>query len=139
MKAKQVEQGHIICLFKGEKIAESLQKYCEGNNLRLGLITAIGAASDITLGHFSLESKEYTEKIFNRSYEIISLKGNLTEREGKSHLHLHVTLSDDEMKIVGGHLKEGTASATCEVFILALNGKVERKLDKETSLNLMDL
>ncbi|MBM3200738.1 DNA-binding protein, partial [Candidatus Woesearchaeota archaeon] len=78
-------------------------------------------------------------KTFKKPLEIISLIGNAALFNGKPMIHAHVSLSDDKMKVFGGHLKEATVSATCEVVLRAFDEKVARKEDLKIGLKLLDI
>ena len=51
--------------------------------------------------------------------------------------HFHISIGDDEGRVWGGHLNRAVISATCELVVTVLDGRVERKPDPETGLNLM--
>lgn len=72
-------------------------------------------------------------KIINEykgSFEIVSLVGTVESGNG----HLHISLADNDAKLIGGHLKEGTiVGVTAEVVIVALdNMSFTRVFDKNT-------
>jgi hypothetical protein len=70
--------------------------------------------------------KEYNEK-----FEIVSLVGTLSQ-DG---LHLHISLSDKEGNVIGGHLKEGCVIYTTAELIIGEEESLRfcRKLDEETN------
>ena len=139
MKARKIGNDFIIRLEKGDKIIESLKKFCTENRIKLGYFTGLGAVSTATLAHYTVENKKYTEKTFSGPLEIIQLNGNITKMDGKPYLHAHIILSKKSMEAVAGHLVEGTVSATCEIVLRTLKGRVGRKRNEEIGLNLMDI
>ena len=50
--------------------------------------------------------------------------------------HLHMSAGDENGHVFGGHLNEATVSATCEMVIEIIDGKVDRYFDEEIGLNL---
>jgi len=54
-------------------------------------------------------------------------------------LHCHITLGDDKMNVIAGHLNEGKIAATCEIILVELDGKITRKHDDFVGLNLLDI
>ncbi|MBI4159907.1 DNA-binding protein [Candidatus Wolfebacteria bacterium] len=56
---------------------------------------------------------------------------------GKVVIHAHGSFSDKEMKVVAGHVKRLVVSATCEIFLTAMDGKLEREYSEEIGLNLL--
>ncbi|MDP7116294.1 MAG: DNA-binding protein [Candidatus Woesearchaeota archaeon] len=139
MKSTKKQNTFIIRLEKDEKIIESLTQFCEENNIKAGSFHGLGACEEATLAHYNLETKEYTEKTLKQPLEILHLNGNISEMEGKPYLHVHIVLSDTEMKALGGHLKEAIVGPTCEIFLTPLENAINRKKDKEIGLNLLDM
>jgi len=65
--------------------------------------------------------------------------GNITTMNNEVYLHCHITLSDEKMNAIAGHLKEGTIAATCEIVLVKLNAKLNRKYDDFIGLNFLDI
>ena len=71
---------------------------------------------------------DYFEKV--EDYEIVSLTGTISKGEA----HIHISLSDEQGKVIGGHLEEGCLiNTTCEVVLGVLEEyESTRKFDKNT-------
>ena len=139
MLYKKTNQKYIVKLTKGEKVLEELTKLCESEGIQSGVLRAIGAIRGAELGYYDLDNKKYSYKKMDGDYEIASLTGNVASLDGKIFIHAHVVLSDANFPCHGGHLKEATVGAVCEVFLEPLEGEVTRKMDEEIGLNLIDL
>lgn len=140
MKFKKINNNHIIKIEKGEEIIEMLTKFCEDNNIKSGRVSGIGGANNVALSYYDLERKIYITKIFKgKNYEIISLNGNIAVMEGKTILHIHITLGDENYNVFGGHLKSAVIAITGEIIISMTGDVVRRKFDNEFKLNLLDL
>ena len=50
--------------------------------------------------------------------------------------HIHMSCGDQAGKVFGGHLNKAIVSATCEMVIDIIDGKVDRYHDEEIGLNL---
>ncbi len=50
--------------------------------------------------------------------------------------HLHMSAGNDKGEVFGGHLNRAIVSATCEMIINIIDGKVDRYHDDEIGLNL---
>jgi hypothetical protein len=135
VKKKTIGEKLVVRLEKGEEIVRNLEKVLREEGISAGAFQGIGAVSGATLGHYSLTSKEYREKEFDRPLEIVSLQGTVTE-EG---IHPHVCLGTKEMKTYGGHLVEATVAATCEVVVTPAPGSLNRYHDEEIGLDLLDI
>lgn len=139
MVSKKVDQQWILKLEKGEEIVQSVTKFCIENEINLGSMTGIGAVDNAKIGFFDTKKQKYETKNLSEDYEITSLNGNISMKEGKPFLHLHITLANNEYNLLGGHLFEATVSATCEIFLSEITGIISRKLDPTTGLYLLDL
>ena len=125
----------VVRLDKGDKIAESLLKAVKAERLSSASITGIGAVDDFEVGVFDLEKSDYNRFHYTGNHEINSLVGNLTAKDGAPYLHLHITCTDQEGKVVGGHLLDGNISLTAEIFLQPFDAKIERKYDETLGIN----
>ena len=50
--------------------------------------------------------------------------------------HLHLSAGNERGQVFGGHLNRAVVSATCEMVIRLIGGKIDRKYDDVTGLNL---
>ena len=91
------------------------------------------------LGYFNRGTREYLRRTVSEEMEIVSLAGNLTNKESQPFAHLHIVLGGRNHEAVAGHLFEGKTGATCELIVRPLTGFVQRKLDPATGLYLLDL
>ena len=123
---------------KGEEICEQLKVICLKEGVTLANISAIGAVGEFTVGVFSPESKTYKANTFSGDYEIVSLLGNVTEKDGKYYSHLHMSAGDSEGRVFGGHLNSAVVSATCEMLIEVMEGRIDRKFSDEIGLNSLE-
>ncbi len=140
MKAKKITVNRwIIRLEKGEEIVEALKKFSTQQSFTGGQFTGIGAVGSVTVGLFEIESKQYHSLELVGDFEVTSLMGNLSTMKGEAYLHLHVTISDKNHRVYGGHLNQGVVSATAEIIFEELPDLGERYFDDETGLNLLDL
>ncbi|HOJ10859.1 MAG TPA: DNA-binding protein [Clostridiales bacterium] len=123
---------------KGEEIIESIKKICIKEKTALGKVSALGAVNRAKIGLFETGIKKYHSAELSGDFEITSLSGTITEMDGEPYLHIHINLAGADHKTFGGHLNEAYVSATCELVIDVINGRVGRKFSKEIGLNLME-
>ncbi|MFN4217786.1 MAG: PPC domain-containing DNA-binding protein [Candidatus Bipolaricaulia bacterium] len=120
-----VESGQdiIVRLQPGEDLFESLGSL----NLTAGaIVCGIGMLRDVTLAFWT--GREYKEHEVSGPAELLSLQGNFSVRQGKSHIHCHAVLGLEDGSTVGGHLSKATVHETNEIYIRRLSGIVmERK------------
>lgn len=137
MQSKKIKNDYIISIGRGEEIIQTLMGFCEKNKIGLGHFSGIGAVNKAELAHYSVEAKKYSGKTINGPLEILNLTGNITSMGGKCCIHAHITLSDEKMNAIGGHLKSAVVSAACEVFLTDFGSKAEREYNKEIGLNML--
>ncbi len=139
MEFEYKEGIYIIRLSKGEEILSTLTEFCSRHQIQSGWISGIGAAQKITAGYYDLIRKEYIWKEFENVYEIIPLTGNISLKENKVFLHLHINFTDHDLKSYGGHLKSAIVNPTLEVIIYKLDQHLVRSFHAETGLYLLHL
>ncbi len=129
---------HIIArIDRGEEILEQLAAISAAEDVRLASVSAIGAVGDFTVGVFKTKEKEYLANSFSGDFEIVSLTGTVTTRDGAFYAHLHMSVGDEQGRVFGGHLNRAVVSATCEMVITVINGTAERRFSDEVGLNLL--
>ena len=85
---------------------------------------------------YDVDKKEYHEIDFEGNYELTSLIGNITKKDGAPFVHAHITMSDHLCKAYGGHLFKATIAAAGEFFIKVTESLIDRKFDKNIGLYL---
>ncbi len=133
--------NYVVRLEKGEQLIASLEELVAKEQISGAWLSGLGAALWVELGYYDLENKEYIWKRIDETLEITGLTGNVAWSDGKPALHIHGSFSDKSMNGYGGHVKELSVGGTCEVFLHMLQGneKLQRKQDKDTGLNLLDV
>ena len=139
MRSKKIKDTYFIRLERGEKIVESVKDFCSSNDIKCGYFSGIGALNEVELAHYIVEDKKYTSKMLKQPLEIVNLTGNIATLDDDVYLHCHITLSDEKMQAIAGHLNEGKIAATCEIILVELDAKINRKHDDFIGLNLLDI
>ena len=139
MEYRKFEQGYVLRLDPGEEVLACLTKLVETENIQLGTVSALGAANNITIGIFDTAEKNYYARQYTGDYEISSLIGNVTRKDGEPYLHLHITIGNPVTgELHAGHLSSCTISATLELFLQVWSGQIGRKFSDRVGLNLLD-
>ena len=139
MNYKRFNNTIIAKIDKGEEIITKVMEICEIENVKLANINALGAVDEIEIGLFDTKEKKYYSQKFSGDFEIVSLTGSITTKDGKLYNHIHIAVGDREYKVIGGHLSKAVVSATCELFMHIVDGVVERNFNDEVGLNLLKL
>lgn len=137
MEYKKFEDTYVVRLNKGEEVITKLREICQKEDIKLAEITGLGASNLVEIGVFNVNTKEYSTKIFEGMFEITSLIGNVTRKDGDVYLHIHINFGDETGDVKGGHLVKSNISATSEIIIRKINGEIGRELSEEIGLNLL--
>ncbi len=138
MEYRKFDDSYVVRLNRGEEVITSLKELCDKENIKLAEITGLGASNLVEIGVFNVNTKEYNTKVFKGMFEITSLVGNATRKDGDVYLHIHINFGDENGTVMGGHLVRSTISATSEIIVRKINGEVGRKLSEEIGLNLLE-
>lgn len=118
-----------IRLHDGQDLLLEIKKLAEANSIEAGvIISAVGSLKASTIRVPIIDGN--VKYIHPQNLEIDSVHGTVSKHGN----HLHISVSDLEGRVWGGHLKEGCIiRTTCELVIGIVEGKVfTRALDKET-------
>lgn len=126
--------NHAFRLIRGNDIKKEIITYCQKKNIEAGVIvSAVGCIKHL---HIRLaEANDYIDK--DENYEIVSITGTVS----KDAAHIHISVSDNTGKTIGGHLKEGTiVDTTCEVVVHELEDYIfTREPDSVTGYNELSI
>ena len=114
-------------LKQNQDLKKEIINFTTNKKLSAGfIVTCVGSLKSAKLRLANEEIKE-----FNQNFEIISLTGTLSQNGP----HLHISLADNEGRVIGGHLKEGCLINTTAEVIIGDNEnmKFSRKFDQKTN------
>lgn len=137
MKAKLSGDTLVIRGYVGEDIVEVIKKACEENKVKAGCVTAIGAVDKCEMGAYSVAKKEYHKNLYEGEFELVSLVGNISEKDGEVYTHFHVSIADKDGNIYAGHLNYARICVTLEAFVKVIDTKIDRELDEEIGINMI--
>lgn len=136
MDYRRFGDTYVVRMDRGEEVVEQLRELAEKESIRLAGVEALGATDDFTVGVYDVEAKQYHARRFEGAYEIVSLLGTISTMNGAFYQHLHLCAAGLDGQAVGGHLNSARISATCEMLVRLIDGRVDRERDGETGLNL---
>lgn len=121
----------------GDDVVRGILDFAEKQGIEAAWLSGIGSAKEVELGFYDLKKQEYRKKTFAEPLELLEASGTLAVMDEKPALHIHGVFGGGDYKTIGGHIHRMTANATVEVFIHKIDGRLERKRDPETGLNLL--
>jgi len=139
MNYKRVNSKILLSLDKGDDIFESLNRVIDKENLKCCWLSGIGAIENVVLGAYPSKLKKYVKKTFDDEYELTNLSGNISLKNDKPFIHIHINMSDEECNAYGGHLFSANIAVTGEIIIDIINYDLHRKKSEEIGLHLWDL
>lgn len=144
MKSKLLYESNGLRTFalifdKGDAVREKLLEFSTANRFSNVQLTAIGAFSEVTLGYFDRQQRDYKNIPVKEQVEVLSFAGNIVQKEGRPLLHAHVVVGRSDGTALGGHFLGGKVWPTLEMVITELPVHLNRTLDEETGLPLINL
>ncbi|MBD3251678.1 DUF296 domain-containing protein [Candidatus Uhrbacteria bacterium] len=124
----------------GDLLREEIERRASENDIKAGvLLSIVGGLKHAELRMAGSEPDAQSFMSFEGPFEIVSGTGTIS----KNGCHLHVSISDREGNVFGGHLRKGCAVAyTAEIVIGIFDDVVyTREMDEETGfkeLNITD-
>ncbi len=137
MEYKRFGPHVIVRMDPGEELLEQLAVVAGKEEIRLASVSGLGAVNEFTVGVYKTTEKQYLSKHFTGAFEIVSLTGTITTKDGAFYPHLHMSAGNERGEVFGGHLNSAVVSATAELVITLIDGTVERRFDETIGLNLM--
>jgi len=136
MEYQRFDETFLLRLDRGEEIIDCLRRFAQAEDVTLAHVSALGAADAFTVGVYDVAAQKYHSFSFEGPYEITSLTGTINTMDGEFYTHLHMTAATMGGQTVGGHLNRARISATCEMVITRIPGRVDRSRDENVGLNL---
>lgn len=143
MKAKLIHSGkqktYALIFEKDDEVVAGLTSFAKQQGLGASHFTAIGAFSDVTLGYFNREKKDYDKIPVKEQVEALSVMGDVALNKGEPKIHAHVVVGKRDGSTLGGHLVRAHVWPTLEVVLTESPRHLRRKTDEETGLALIEL
>ena len=125
-----------ITMAKGDYINRTFESFAEIKGVECSWLNGIGALENPEIGYYSIDKKSYYRKHFKGKFELTSLIGNITMKEGKPFAHSHITFCDSNYKVFGGHLFDAKITAAGEFIMQLGNDNITRKMNHGIGLPL---
>lgn len=136
MEYKRFSDTIVVRLDPGEEILEQLADVAKREHVSLAQVSGLGAVNDFIVGVLDLTQKQFKPNHFQGAYEVTSLQGSITAKDGVPYLHLHMSAGDEMGQVVGGHLNRAVISVTGEIFLRVIEGTVNRKFSEDVGINI---
>ena len=133
------EKTFALIFDKGDEVIAGLRDFAAGQRLLASHFTGIGALNGVVLGFFDRARKDYKKIAIPEQLELLSLAGDIALQDGTPKIHAHVVVGKSDGTAHGGHLLEGHVFPTLELILVESPKYLQRRVDEETGLALIDL
>jgi len=139
MKSRQIDGNWLLRFELGDDFIEQITAWASLNNVNSGFFHGLGGAIEVTLGFYSLAEKQYHFIDIEEPLEIVSLHGNLAQKDDALKIHAHGVVADSAFKTKGGHIKNMVTGPTLEVLVTPFSQTLQRRPDEEIGLDLLEI
>ena len=133
------ERTFAVIFESGDEALSGLTRFAEEQNLSASRFTAIGAFSEVVLGYFDWDKKDYERILVNEQVEVLSLIGDVALDGTRPKVHAHVVLGFRDGSARGGHLLQARVRPTLEVILTESPNYLKREFDPESGLALIKI
>lgn len=127
----------VVVCDKGEEAVTAVGAALRDQGLVAGRVSAVGGFAEAEVGWFDRDMNDYRRIPVTEQVEVLSLLGDVAERDGQPALHVHAVLGRADGSTVGGHLLRGRVWPTLEVIISEVAPELAKRVDPETGLALI--
>lgn len=125
----------IYSVMAGTSLTEEVLSIAKREKVETAGVAAIGGVNRLRIGYFNSGLKKYEEHDYEGFFEVTSLVGNITLKDGEPFLHVHGTFAKRDMSVIGGHVVSATVFPLLEVVITPTENRAFRKFDEGLGLN----
>lgn len=122
---------------EGEDLLEFVNRFSERKKIETAIVKGIGSLRNPVVGYYSEEIKAYKRIELFGTFELLTLLGNISIKDGRPFAHLHATLGNANGDVFGGHLITGEVFVA-ELYIQELLGEALIRKDRGNNLHLWD-
>ena len=136
---EDAERTYVMVFDRGDEVIATLRTFARDEGLAASHFTAIGAFSDLTLGYFDRDRRDYVKIPIREQVEVLTLAGDIVIGDDGPSVHAHVVVGKRDGTAHGGHLIEARVWPTLEVVLADAPQRLRRRMDRAVGLALIDL
>ncbi len=129
---------HLVAkrLTPGKDLKQTIIEFAAEKNIAAGaIISAVGSLSFANIRMAGAQPDKQDVRELAGPFEIVSLIGTV----GIDGEHLHISLSDKDGKVIGGHLKDGCLVETTVELVIAVEDRLEFRRDVDPTTGFKEL
>jgi predicted DNA-binding protein with PD1-like motif len=124
-----------VRLARGDDLLDTLNEAAAELGFEAATLQIVGAVERLAIAYYRQDTHEYERHEYDAPHEISGGVGNVSLKDGKPFVHIHVTGSAADGKAVAGHLVDGTLVFMIEAYLRRLDGPAPvRELEDDIGL-----
>jgi predicted DNA-binding protein with PD1-like motif len=124
-----------VHLDRGDDLLERLNAAAAELRLDAATLQIVGAVERLAVAYYRQDTHVYERHEYDAPHEISGGVGNVSLKDGKPFVHIHVTGSGSDGTAVAGHLVNGTRVFLIEAYFRRLDGPAPvRQLEEDLGL-----
>lgn len=123
----------------GDDVVTVLTDFAKDQGLAASHFTGIGALSEVTLGFFDWQTKDYSRIDLREQVEVLSLIGDVALDDNEPRIHAHIVVGRADGSAHGGHLLAARVRPTLEIVLIETPALLRRTYDPASGLPLINL
>lgn len=127
----------VVVCDKGEEAVGAVRSAVTERGIRGGQVTAVGGFQRGELAYYDRGRLDIVRIPVSEQVEVLSMLGDIAERDGAPQLHAHAVLGRRDGSTLGGHLLSGEVWPTLEVIVTEVGPELAKRVDAETGLALL--
>ena len=103
----------------GDELVSGLTDLMLTNNIKSGYVTGLGGLSGALLAFGDPKVNAFKKIPITDKCELVSLVGDIAERDGKPYVHLHAVVAFADGSTKAGHVMEAHVAPIAEISVVA--------------------
>lgn len=130
-------QTFVLVLESGDEAVEELDAFAREHGLSAAHFTGLGAFSEVVLGYFDWQQKDYRPIPLDEQVEVVALVGDIALQDDEPAVHAHAVVARSDGAAYGGHLLEGHVRPTLEIVLSESPAHLRKRHDPVSGLALI--
>lgn len=129
---------YAVILNRGDDVLSGLTGFAEQYHVNFAHFTGVGAVSSARLGCYDRDKQMYHIIPVSGQAETVSFIGNIAMFNAKPVVHIHMSVSQSDGLVRGGHVFEAYVWPTLEIVVTVEPTPLYKKKENDTGFALID-
>ena len=133
------QKTYAIILEYNDEAMESILSFARDKNIHAAQFSAIGAFSEVMLGYFDFEIKDYKKIGIKEQVEVLMFAGDISMYKNEPKVHAHVVVGKKDGTAHGGHVLKAYVHPTLEIILTESPVYLKRETDEASGIPLIKI